>query len=333
MAKTKSPRVHKLERLTHDKLKSFDRARTIVIATLSPLEVHGPHLPLGQDIFEGYALAERTAQLLTDKLPDWRVVLLPPAPVAADGVPSLGTVAFPAPLVRDVAVGLLAPFAKAGFARLAYSSFHGGPRHVCALEEAAATLAARHGVPAVSLFSAVLGRVMEGGVFLDALADRPERKIDLEQLKQDHHAGFVETSLALALWPELVDEGWRNLPPSVSDPHTANKDTNDSFLFGYAKNESLRQRFKRNAATVGAIVRALRHFRANTYHGYPAMASAAQGKALYEHLARVCLDAALEFVARGADFDGHSPLWKYRHVFLNATANKVADDWLGVNGA
>ena len=50
MAKTKPVRVLKLERLTHDKLKSLDRTRTIVIATLSPLEVHGPHLPLGQEI-------------------------------------------------------------------------------------------------------------------------------------------------------------------------------------------------------------------------------------------------------------------------------------------
>ena len=37
----------------------LDRERAVVLVTCSPLEVHGPHLPLGADVLEGEGLAER----------------------------------------------------------------------------------------------------------------------------------------------------------------------------------------------------------------------------------------------------------------------------------
>ena len=49
----------KYEELTHTSASQLDPERTLVIATFSPLEVHGPHLPLGQDVFEAYHLATR----------------------------------------------------------------------------------------------------------------------------------------------------------------------------------------------------------------------------------------------------------------------------------
>ena len=108
---------------------------------------------------------------------------------------------------------------------------------------------------------------------------------------------------------------------------------NESILYESRQKASLSERLKRHVATAGMIRRALRHFRESTYFGYPALASAEQGRALYEHLSDLCLEAMREFIARGVDFDGHSPLWKYRRLFMNAAANKVADDLLGLNGA
>jgi creatinine amidohydrolase len=323
--KNKTKRVFRLDKITHSKISKLDRERTLVLATLSPLEVHGPHLPLGQDMFEAYALAEKTAEVLTRQREDWNVLLLPPVPVAIDCVPELGSVNFPVKLVLDVAYHLLRPFAKAGFARLAYSSFHGGPRHICCLEAAADKLTKDFGVPAGSLFSMVLSCVAEGKVFFEAIEDIPEREITLEMLKQDHHAGFVETSMGLHLWPELVEDGWKDLPPLYSSEIEQGQDANDSFLYDYQDKASLGDRVKRNMAQVHSIFKAIKHFNTHTYFGYPALASAEQGKKIFEHLTNICAESAGEFLDRGREMDVHSPLWKMRSFMLNSGANMIAD--------
>ena len=43
--------VHRLEEVSTPALDALDRARTVVLLTVSPLETHGPHLPVGVDAF------------------------------------------------------------------------------------------------------------------------------------------------------------------------------------------------------------------------------------------------------------------------------------------
>ena len=39
--------VHRLEEMSSPALDALDRSRTVIVLTLSPLETHGPHLPVG----------------------------------------------------------------------------------------------------------------------------------------------------------------------------------------------------------------------------------------------------------------------------------------------
>ena len=322
--------TYHLEKMSHGAISKLDPARTAVVVAISPLEVHGPHLPVGQDLFEATALMNGTVKAVAKTRTDWDFLMLPPIPVATDCVPALGSVSYPATLVRQVAYHALLPFAKAGFARLAYSSFHGGPRHICALEDAADRLPRRTGAAAMSLFSAVVARAVEGNFFFDGIAGRKDRRIELDQVKQDHHAGFIETSLALHLWPDLVDDGWQSLPHSVADPGDAGAKGNRAFFFGYTDQAGLAERVARNVARVRSVVRGIRHFRTSTYFGYPNLASAAQGKALFAHVVGACAEIVGEFLDRGREMDGHSPLWPAKDLFLSAPVNKVVDDWLKV---
>ena len=135
---------------------------------------------------------------------------------------------FPARVTRDVAYYALEPFAKAGFARLVYSSFHGGPRHNCALEAAAADLTEKVRRP---------GRepVLDGPdphpgrrrSSFEPVQDAPGRRIERDQLPLDRHAGYVETSIGLHLWPDLVEDGWQDLPPRTSE----SEDGGGSYLY------------------------------------------------------------------------------------------------------
>jgi creatinine amidohydrolase len=323
----KHERVLHLERISHTRIQQLDCEHTMVLAALSPMEVHGPHLPLGQDLREAYALGEAACVKLAGELPDWTFLLLPPVPIATDCVPHLGSINFPAHLVRKVAYLLLEPFAKRGFKRLAYTSFHGGPRHVVALEAAAERLTKRYDTSAICLFSAVLSKVSEGDLFLDPIKDLPEVRMTKEHFRQDLHAGFVETSIGLHLWPEDIEDGWDALPDLVANAKLE-EGTNASHLYGYKDKAGLRERIERTKAAAGSIRRAITHFREKTYFGYPALSSADQGARVFDHLADLCGEVIAEFLEKGTKMEIHSPLWKFRRILLNRVVNKIADDWL-----
>src|SRR5262249_40952930 len=66
MQPSESPEILRWETLTKRRFDEIDRARAVVLVTCSPLEVHGPHLPLGADILEGEGLAERAMRFLPE---------------------------------------------------------------------------------------------------------------------------------------------------------------------------------------------------------------------------------------------------------------------------
>jgi len=53
--------MRQLEELTWPDLAGLDRARAVVFLPISPMEEHGPHLPVGTDFLIARALCERTA--------------------------------------------------------------------------------------------------------------------------------------------------------------------------------------------------------------------------------------------------------------------------------
>jgi creatinine amidohydrolase len=193
----------------------LDRARTTVFLVISPVEEHGPHLPLGTDIYEAEAVARRLAARIVAARPSETVVFYPPIPVGADGFRFVGTAevrpAVVAALVEDVCASL----AEGGFARFIVSSHHGGPRHNLALERAARRVPARTGGRARLL--SLAGRTIVGLYFEGGLESHHERMGDDDgkrrALAVDCHAGAFETSELLAIRPDLVRPGWAELPP------------------------------------------------------------------------------------------------------------------------
>jgi creatinine amidohydrolase len=51
-------KILRLAELSYTALDALDRERTAIIFTVSPLEEHGPHLPVGTDLFEAEFIGE-----------------------------------------------------------------------------------------------------------------------------------------------------------------------------------------------------------------------------------------------------------------------------------
>lgn len=318
--------VLKLQEISLTRMKTLNPEKTVVAATMSPMEVHGPHLPIGQDWLEAQALVENLSEKIVENNPGWSVLLLPPVPVAEDSLPHLGSISMPPHVVSDVAYYLLKPFALAGFKRLIISSFHGGPRHMTALECAADKLTRKHDTQAISIFSAVVAKMEEGNVFYDAVKDLPDNKITIEEIARDWHGGFVETSIALHLWPQLVVQGWDALPPLYREKK---EDEHGSYYMGPGK-EGLGGKITEILELFSNVKGSIEHYSANTYSGYPAMASKEFGKAIFDHLVKVAGEIVQDFIIRGTEVEHHTPLWKMRGLIMDKNFNMLLNEVIGV---
>lgn len=200
-----------VEALTWPELHALDRERAVVLIPFSPLEEHGPHLPIGTDLFVARHFAEGIAQRLEASRPTITTLLAPPVPLGAGTVPMTGSVNIRAELVFDVARQIGAAYARDGFRYIVFINGHMGAWHLLALENAARAVSQRYGVhalaPSASVARAViLRRAMAGALGADmAIAEQRE-------FFNANHSGMLETSLMLAIHPDLVKSGYAHLP-------------------------------------------------------------------------------------------------------------------------
>ncbi|MEX2220978.1 MAG: creatininase family protein [Candidatus Rokuibacteriota bacterium] len=206
--------IHRLEELSTPELDALDRARTVVILTVSPLETHGPHLPLGVDAFTARHFAESIAGRLVSSRPGWAVVLAPTLHLGSFTFDSVGTMAVRQRVVRDAVVDYGSALGRAGFRHVLVSNGHGGPGHLVALEEAAAIVSRRHRITMASFTGHLAWEFLRGRFLprIEAGLGRPLSEAERQAFSEDAHGGWWETSIMLVLRPDLVDDGYRTLP-------------------------------------------------------------------------------------------------------------------------
>lgn len=162
--------------------------RRIAVLPLGAHEQHGPHLPFETDAIIADAVAARTRARLLSEL---RVEFLPVEPVGyspehmdVDGTRSLG---FAEALERWIRIGSEAN--ARGIRKFVMLNAHGGNSPLMTV--VATELRVRHGMLAVATGWLRFGL--------------PDGLISLEDKALDIHGGFIETSVMLALRPDLVD--------------------------------------------------------------------------------------------------------------------------------
>jgi len=208
--------VHRLEEMSTPSLDALDRTRTVVVLTVSPLETHGPHLPLGVDAFTARHFAESIAERLVADRPGWCAVLAPTLHLGSFTFDTVGTVKVRQRVVRDAVTDYGAALARAGFRWILVSNGHGGPGHLVALEEAAALVSRRYGITMASFTGHMAWEFLRGRYLpkIEAALGRPLSDDERKAFAEDAHGGWWETSIMLLLRPDLVDGGYRTLPPA-----------------------------------------------------------------------------------------------------------------------
>lgn len=208
--------IHRLEELTFPELDALDRDRTVVIFAVSPLEEHGPHLPLGVDAFTADYFARAMAERIVTERHGWAVVLAPPLHIGSWLFDAPGSIRIRQRTLRNLLVEYGSSLAKHGFKYVLISNGHAGPGHLVALEEAADIVSRRYGVSMAS-FTGRLAHGLLHGEFLEDIERHLGRPLTDEEraaFRDDRHAGKWETSMMLWLHPELVRANYRELPPT-----------------------------------------------------------------------------------------------------------------------
>jgi creatinine amidohydrolase len=317
-----APRVLRWETLTKRQFDQIDRARAVVLVTFSPLEVHGPHLPLGADALEGEGLAERLLRFLPERHRDRTFLKLPFVYAASDPVPQPGSLSFRPSTTIAVLEDLGHSLAAQGFRTVLVSNFHGSPRHFLSLEVACDRVARERGIAMLCVFSAMLSRLNGGGSELgDVLGHLPG--VERADLEGDTHGGVVETSQLLALHPDWVDPDYKSLPRRTVELWLDER--------GEARPKAERGKLAALGDMLASFRAGIRFFSDETYSGAPGKASAELGERILDTL------GAHAGALVGELLDGtlpepawHSPLWRLRHVFTHPAAVRAADAYLKV---
>ncbi len=285
----------------------LDRNKTVVCVSVSPLEVHGPHLPMNTDYFEAEGLTTRTLEMLHDDYPDLTFLRLPPLYIASDVLPHPGSVMFRSSTIINVLTDLGRSLAKQGFVHIWVSSFHGGPRHFVPIDVACHKTNKRFGTKMICIFSLLIKRLTQGATDLSDILSHLDG-VSRSDLEGDSHAGVIETAMMLHLLGDQVDPNYKELEQVT----VAIK----------REREGRGSNTKGTKPSLGTLLKGfrekLKYYEEETYAGHPAVATPELGRQILETLSSHSAEALCEVLdGKLQPHECYSPLWPVRWVFTN----------------
>ena len=292
------------EKLTLEEVRTLDPEKTIFLMAVSPLEAHGPHLPLGTDVFVAQELQRRYARSLNEAYPDYTLVKLPPLFLGADALPVKGSLSVPGPVIKKVLLSIVKGLAGQGFRYLFLSDNHGGPRHQLAVEQAARKAWKRHRFYMINPFGLVFRLMVQHDPdFMKETGLKPGACGD----DSDSHAGTNETSLMLASYPELVKGEIKRIPDSPSPPP-------NRLVLTLSKIAGIISReLQQDLAHLSRVLGWVGDPNMLPYMGKPAIASREAGEAMLQARVNVAM-GLFQDALEGKPLEIRPMLWKVRFL-------------------
>jgi creatinine amidohydrolase len=257
--------TYRLEEMAWTELDQLDRERSLVWIPISPIEAHGPHLPLGTDLFGARDMAEMAAEMLTERDEALQNILVPPIPLGGCRITAdfPGTISIRGTTLAQVVVDVCTSLADHGFRYMVIANHHLDPVHMKAIFKALDDLNAHH--PHLRIIE-VLSRVVFSGMETEAKRLGEEMGLDMAR---EIHADVCETAYIRYRYPELYKR-----PPEPLRPVSI--DVKAEMLKGVPT-------FKQMGAQLG-------------YLGSPEAATESFGKICLEEKARLAADLAHKLV-------------------------------------
>ena len=175
-------------RLTAEALRSLAQRNAVVVVPVAATEQHGPHLPTSTDTLLANEVARRAAEMATPRQPTV-VTECVWTGLSEHHMAFGGTITLDFATFQAVIRGIVRSLKRHGFRRVLLVNAHGG--NVAALRTITDELTFELGVPVVATT-----------YWHHAAA---ELAPILERQKGIRHAGEAETSMVMAIAPELVD--------------------------------------------------------------------------------------------------------------------------------
>lgn len=211
--------VLKFEELNWKELDAMDRNKTMFFLPVSPLEEHGPHLPIGVDFINADFFARETADVLAESHPDWNLILIPALALGAHVIDYVGSIQIRQRVMRDLLFDYGSSLARHGFKNIVVFNAHAAPGHIVALEEACEAVSRKYNIQMVSPTGRFSIKLFLGEYYerFNKYLPTPLADEVVKDMKRDFHAGLWETSMMLMFRPDLVKDNYRDLEPHLRE--------------------------------------------------------------------------------------------------------------------
>ena len=202
-------KIIKFEELSWKQIEHLDKNKTIFFLPISPLEEHGPHLPVGTDLLTIIDATNNAIKILNKEKPDLTYVLLPAVPVGycKFNTDFPGSISVSGKVVRDIVYSVGESLGNHGFKFLIICTYHMAIPHLRGIYTAMKKLESKYGMKTCEPW---------GPYYQNKETEKREPKLGFDTSKETH-AGFRETSLMKYQYPYLVDESYKNLQSIYRD--------------------------------------------------------------------------------------------------------------------
>lgn len=191
------------KKLNWKEIDDLDRKKTVFFLPISPLEEHGPHLPVGTDLLTARDTAEQAIKTITRQDESITCVLLPSVPLGFcrfnQDFP--GTFSVDSKIVRDVVYSFGEGLANHGFEYLVICTYHMAIGHLKGIYTAMQKLRRKYKMVVYEPW---------GPFFYSDKIEKQEPKLGFDTSKEVH-AGFRETSLMKYQYPYLLHPSYQKL--------------------------------------------------------------------------------------------------------------------------
>ena len=200
--------VYHLEQMTWKEVDTLPRDATIFLLPVSPIEEHGPHLPLATDFYGARDMAEHALEVLETKDKSLNYVLVPGLPVGCSEIAMdfPGTLSVRGRTLMRLIYDVCSAIARHGFRYIVVSNHHLDWTHVKAIDVALKKVRDRYGINVYDPAS--------NCIYSDWKSEEEEivRKMGLDP-HTEVHADVKETSFIKHAYPGLLRRGYVNLSP------------------------------------------------------------------------------------------------------------------------